>query len=135
VASLRAVPDEHVEVLQRLYAAWQAGGIDAVLDYIHPDFEAVVGPEVSIEPDVYRGHEGVRRWYDAFEGLEDVGMRPEGFIDAGERVLVPIVLSGRGAGSGIEVEQRAVQAWTVRDGKAVRVEAFPDLASARSADR
>jgi ketosteroid isomerase-like protein len=135
VASLRAVPEGQVEVLQRLYAAWQAGGIDAVLDFIHPDFEAVVGPEVSVEPDVYRGHEGVRRWFDAFEGLEDVGMRPEGFIEAGERVLVPIVLSGRGAGSGIEVEQRVVQAWTVRGGKAARAEAFPDLESARRAER
>ena len=126
---------ERIEVLQQIYAAWEAGGIDAVFDFIHPDIEVVVGPEVSIEPDVYRGHEGVRRWFDAFEGMEDVDMRPEGFIEDGERVLVPIVLSGRGAGSGIEVEQRAVQAWTVRDGKAVRVEAFADLESARMADR
>jgi ketosteroid isomerase-like protein len=135
VASLEAVPDERVEVLQRIYTAWETGGIDAVLELIDPEFEVVVGPEVSIEPDVYRGREGVRRWFDAFEGLEDVDLRPERFIDAGERVLVPVVLTGRGAGSGIEVEQRAVQVWTVRDGKAMRVEAFRDLESAREADR
>jgi ketosteroid isomerase-like protein len=135
VTSLESVATERVDVLQRIYAAWEAGGIEAVLEFIHPEVEVVVGPDVSIEPDVYRGHAGVRRWFDAFEGMEDVDMRPEEFIEEGERVLVPIVLSGRGAGSGIEVEQRAVQAWTVRDGKAVRVEAFADLESARMADR
>jgi ketosteroid isomerase-like protein len=135
VTSLEFVATERVEVLQQIYAAWEAGGIDAVLDFIHPDFEVVVGPEVSIEPDVYRGHAGVRRWFDAFEGMEDVDMRPEAYIEDGERVLVPIVLSGRGAGSGIEVEQRAVQAWTVCDGMAVGVEAFADLESARKGGR
>ena len=28
---------------------------------IDPEFEAVTAPELSAEPDVYRGHEGIRR--------------------------------------------------------------------------
>jgi ketosteroid isomerase-like protein len=122
-----------VEVLERLFAAYRERGVDGVLEFIDPEFEAVVGPELSAEPDVYRGHEGVRRYFAGFEGIEDVRLRPEAMIEDRGRVLVPIVLSGRGASSGIEVEQRVVQAWTVRDGKAVRVEAFTDLDSARGA--
>jgi ketosteroid isomerase-like protein len=107
--------------------------LEAGLDYIDPDFVAVIGPELSAEPDTYRGHDGVRRYFAGFAGMEDVLFTPEAFIEEGERVLVPIVLTGRGAASGIEVQQRVVQAWTVRSGKAVRVEAFVDLESAREA--
>jgi ketosteroid isomerase-like protein len=122
-----------VEVLERMFAAFEAGGLEAGLDYIDPDFVAVIGPELSAEPDTYRGHDGVRRYFAGFAGMEDVLFTPEAFIEEGERVLVPIVLTGRGAASGIEVQQRVVQAWTVRSGKAVRVEAFVDLESAREA--
>jgi ketosteroid isomerase-like protein len=124
-----------VEVLQRLYVAYSEGGIEAAMDYIDPEFETVVPPELSAEPDVYRGHDGLRRWFAGFEGMEDVRLEPESFIEHGEVVLVHAVLRARGAGSGIEVEQRVVQAWTVRDGKALRVESFRDLESARRAVR
>jgi ketosteroid isomerase-like protein len=122
-----------IEVLERMFAAFEEDGVDGALEYIDPEFVAVIGPELSAEPDTYRGHDGVRRYFAGFEGMEDVLLSPQGFIEEGERVLVPTVLSGRGAASGIEVEQRVVQAWTVRGGKAVRVEAFVDLASAREA--
>jgi ketosteroid isomerase-like protein len=124
-----------IEVLERMFAAFEDGGVEAALEYIDPEFVVVIGPELSAEPDVYRGHEGVRRYFAGFEGMEDVILTPQGFIEDGERVLVPIVLSGRGATSGIEVEQSVVQAWTFRRGKAVRVEAFADLDSAREATR
>jgi ketosteroid isomerase-like protein len=120
-----------VGVIERMYAALEEEGVEGLLGYIHPEFEGVVSPELSAEPDVYRGHAGMRRWFDGFEGLEDVRLSPEDFIGDGERVLVPVVLSARGAGSGIEVEQRVVQGWTVRDGLAVRVESFVDMESAR----
>lgn len=118
-------------MIERMYAALEEEGVEGLLGYIHPEFEGVVSPELSAEPDVYRGHAGMRRWFDGFEGLEDVRLSPEDFIGDGERVLVPVVLSARGAGSGIEVEQRVVQGWTVRDGLAVRVESFVDMESAR----
>jgi ketosteroid isomerase-like protein len=122
-----------VEVLERMFAAFRRGGIDAGLEFIDPEFEAVVGPETSAEPDVYRGHDGVRRYFASFEGIDDVVLRPQEFIPDRERVLVPMVLSGRGANSGIEVELHVVQAWRFRGGKALRVEVFPDLESARTA--
>jgi ketosteroid isomerase-like protein len=122
-----------VEILERMFAAYQAGGVEAALEFIAPDFEAVVGPEMSAEPDVYRGHDGVRRYFAGFEGIEDVRLTPEEFIEDGQRVMVPTVLSGRGASSGIEVEQRVVQAWQFRNGKALRLEVFTDLESAREA--
>jgi ketosteroid isomerase-like protein len=124
-----------VQVLERMFAAYRARGVEGALEFIDRDFEAIVGPEISAEPDVYRGHDGVRRYFAAFEGIEDVRLTPEGFVEDGERVLVPTVLTGRGASSGIEIEQRVVQAWRFRNGKAARVEVFTDLESAREAGR
>ena len=98
-------------MLERLFAAYRERGVDGVLEFIHPEFVAVVGPELSAEPDEYHGREGLRRYFAGFEGMEDVRLRPEAMIEEGDRVLVPFVLTGRGASSGIEVEQRAVQAW------------------------
>jgi ketosteroid isomerase-like protein len=122
-----------VEVLERLFAAYQERGVVGALEFIDPEFVAVIGPDFSAEPDTYRGHDGVRRYFAAFEGIDDVRLEAEAMIEEGQLVLVPMVLRGRGASSGIDVEQRVVQAWTVRGGKAVRVEVFADLESARRA--
>jgi ketosteroid isomerase-like protein len=79
-----------------------------------------------MEPDTYRGAEGVRRYFESFEdAMEDIRFVTEGeFIDAGDKVVVPFRLAARGKETGIEVEQPAVQVWTLKDGKAVRVEVF-----------
>jgi ketosteroid isomerase-like protein len=120
--------------MQEIYAAWQAGGAERLIDYVHQDFEGTVPPELSAEPDRYRGPDGVRRWFAGFEDtLDDVRIVPLEMIEAGDRVIVPVRLTARGAGSGIEVEQDVVQVWRFRDGKVVRLDAFPDLESAREA--
>ena len=38
-----------------------AGTSRRILALAHTDFEAVVPPELSAEPDTYRGHDGIRR--------------------------------------------------------------------------
>jgi ketosteroid isomerase-like protein len=51
-------------------------------------------------------------------------VEPEQFIDAGERVVVLVRLSARGRGSGISLERPDGMVWTVRNGKAVRLDYF-----------
>src|SRR5262249_58783862 len=70
------------------------------------------------------GHEGFLRSTDeAREAFEDFQVEPEDFIDAGDTVVVPVRISGRGRGSGIETEIRLAHPWGVRsDGKGVRSE-------------
>src|SRR5215211_1865104 len=122
----------NVDRVRGIYQAFDAGGIEAIVEHLHPDVEGRVAPELSPEPDTYRGLEGVRRWFAGFEGsIDDVRIEPADFVEDGERVLVPISLKGRGAGSGIEVTQEAVQAWSFRDGKVARVDGYPDMESAR----
>ncbi|HEX2436449.1 MAG TPA: nuclear transport factor 2 family protein [Solirubrobacterales bacterium] len=118
--------EENVELVKRGFDAFAREGWRALLPFLHPEFEAITSPDVAMEPDTYRGTEGVRRYFESFEdAMEDIRFVTEGeFIDAGDKVVVPFRLAARGKETGIEVEQPAVQVWTLKDGKAVRVEVF-----------
>jgi ketosteroid isomerase-like protein len=126
--------NESVDVLRRGFEALAAGGVEALLPFIDPDFVATVPPGLSVEPDTYRGPEGVRRYFDSFyEAVDEVRFEPEQFIARGDRVVVPTRVLVRGRGSGAEVTQRVTQVWTLRDGRAIRLDVYPTLADALEA--
>ncbi len=60
-------------------------------------------------------------------------MTPEEFIDAGNRVVVRAYFRGRGRGSGLEVDTRFYELYTLRGGKIVRVDEFTGLEEALEA--
>ena len=126
--------NENVELLRRGLVALRSAGYEALLPYIHPEFVATVPPALSVEPDTYRGREGVRRYFESFyEVIDEVRFEPEDFIPAGERVVVPLAVVVRGRGSGAEAVQRVVQVWEFRDGLAAGVEVFATLTEALAA--
>jgi ketosteroid isomerase-like protein len=89
---------------------------------------------MSAEPDVYEGHDGARRYFAGFDGLiEDVRFEPLEFLEDGDAVIVWLRLTGRGAASGIEVEQHAAVVTWVKDGKVAGMEPHPDVETARQA--
>ena len=122
---------ENVEVVRRGFEALSAGGVEAILPLIHAEFEATTPPGLAAEPDTYRGHEGVRRYFESFyEAMDRVEFRPERFLAVGEFVVVPMTLRARGRTTGIETEQRLVQIWELEDGKAIRIQVFATLEEA-----
>jgi ketosteroid isomerase-like protein len=124
----------NVDRLREGFEAFNRDGVEAILELIDPDFEAKTPPELSVEPDTYRGHEGVRRYFESFyDVMEYVQLNPTEFIDAGDDVVIPMVVSVKGRDTGIEVDQHVVQVWTMRDGKAVRVRAYAGKAEALKA--
>jgi ketosteroid isomerase-like protein len=128
------VSDETVEAVKSGFEALKRGDVDELVRLIHPDFEFTTPASLSIEPDTYRGEEGVRRYFDSFyDAMDDIRFIPDEFIDAGDRVVVPIELRARGKETGIEVEQRLVQVWSVRDGKAAGIEIYATLEEALEA--
>jgi ketosteroid isomerase-like protein len=79
------------------------------------------------EPDTYRGHGGIRRYFETFqEAMDDINFEGVRFWDAGEQVVVSV----RPKQTAIPVEQRAALVWTVRDGRATAVRAFASLSQA-----
>jgi ketosteroid isomerase-like protein len=121
------VPEENVELARRAYAALAEEGVEAMLAFADPDFEVTTPPTLASEPDTYRGHDGVRRWFGAFgDGLEGVYFEGREYIPAGDKVLVETILHARGRSTGIDVEQRAFVLWTVREGLVVKAVVFAE---------
>lgn len=130
----RAVSEDNTEIMRRAYEAYAERGVDGFLEFIHPDFELVTPPGLALEPQTYRGHEGVRRYFDSFyDAVDEIRFEPEDFIGVGDKVIVPFRLTTRGRASGIETSMTAVQVCQIRDGKAVRFDVYPTVETARAA--
>jgi ketosteroid isomerase-like protein len=125
---------ENIEVVRKVNVAFNSGDLDAILTVIHPDFETTVPPEFSVEPDTYRGHDGIRRYFDSFNAeMEDIRFEQEDVREVDGSVVVALRLEARGRTTAIPVEQRLVQVWTVREGMALRVRNFATLREALAA--
>ena len=123
--------DENREVLRAGLAAINSGDIDRIVDFVDPQFEVTVPAELSAEPDIYRGPEGIRRYFETFQdAMEDIHFAAERSWEAGEHVVVSFRLTARGKQTGIPVEQRAVFVWTLRERQAIAVRAFASLPEA-----
>ena len=62
-------------------------------------------------------------WADAWD---DWGMEVEDYLDAGERVVVILTQRGRSKATGIPVEMRFAQVWTLRDGQGISMYLYAD---------
>jgi ketosteroid isomerase-like protein len=128
------VADADIEVVRAGFAALSEDGVEGLIRFIHPQFETTTTPQFSAEPDTYRGHDGIRRYFDSFyDAMDEIRFEPGEFRDAGGRVIVPVTLTARGRTTRIEVKQEVVMAWTVRDGQAVGLELFATLDEALDA--
>jgi ketosteroid isomerase-like protein len=105
---------DNVEIFQRLIAAWNEGGIDAVLEFYADDAE-------FFDPDMpgdgtARGREGVRRTLETLTGgNETTEIQAFEMIPVGDRVVALIRTYAR-AESGAEIEMNDGHALTFRDG-------------------
>jgi ketosteroid isomerase-like protein len=116
---------ENVALVRTAMDSFNLDGVDAIADQISPDFETTTPPSLSVEPDTYRGPEGVRRWFDAWEGtMDEVRFDVDELVDAGDRVIAVSRMVARSHTTGIEVEQAVALVWTVRDGRAVRLDPY-----------
>jgi ketosteroid isomerase-like protein len=124
------MPPESIEIVLRLINAWSQRDLEAALAEMHPQCE--IRPVEATE--TLRGHDGVaaafRDWFEAFERFT---IEPEDFIAHGDRVLVPMRQRARGKGSGLEIEERFFQLFTLRDQKVFRFEEYSEEADARKA--
>jgi ketosteroid isomerase-like protein len=128
------VSRENLEIVQRGFEAFNAQGVEGILPFIDSEFEATTPPDLASEPDTYRGHDGLRRWFDSFyEVMDEIRWDGHDFHEAGDRVVVEFTLRARGKTTGLDFGQDAVMVWELRDGKAVRVDLYPTLDEAMSA--
>lgn len=129
-----SIGNENLEIVKGGFEAFNRDGVEGLLPFVHPDFEATTPPELASEPDTYRGHDGVRRYFDSFyEVMEDIRWESHQFHVVGDRVVVEFTLHARGKSTGLDFGQEAVQVWELRDGKGIGLELYPTLDEAMSA--
>jgi ketosteroid isomerase-like protein len=132
VRRLQPAPDVDIAQLVRsddINARW----VETVTSVFHSDFECVM-MSATEGPTTYVGLDGLRdAWLDWTAPWARYRTEIEQLIDAGDRVVVLVRDFGRRAGGGYEVVFSAATVWSVRDGKVVRAEFFPDRARALEA--
>jgi ketosteroid isomerase-like protein len=122
-----------IEMLRAGYEAFNRGDWDSVFRHASPDFALRTADRVT-NPGTYRGPEEARRFFeDLFEPFEEVVTEPQEFFERGDRILVLVLVRSRPRGSSAVVENRIAHLWTMRDGKAVRFQIFPERARALEA--
>jgi ketosteroid isomerase-like protein len=126
------VAETNVEIVRRGFEALNSGDIEAGLAHFHPDIEFRTVDWVDAE--VYVGHDGVRRLYTSLsEMFDEYRVEPREVIDLGDHVVVPVRQTGRGQGSGIEVDVEFCMLYTFEGDQITRIDNFRETAEALKA--
>jgi ketosteroid isomerase-like protein len=110
------------DVVRAVYAAHNRGELDESRHFLSPDLEWVL-PASGLHGEVLRGPDALMHELKSeLEAFSQIRREPLELEERGERVVGVIAASVRGRLSGIELEERALHAFTVRDGMIVRAE-------------
>jgi ketosteroid isomerase-like protein len=125
---------ENVERTRQGFEAFNRGDMEVVVEFLHPDVEIHASEDVG-EPGTYHGRDGFVEWNRVWmEAWRDFSVELEEIEELDEEnILVHVVQSGRGRGSGLEVSQRVTYLFTLRDGYAARLHIYADRDSAVAA--
>jgi ketosteroid isomerase-like protein len=116
----------NVEVVRRLYEAFNQGALDSVLEGANPDVEFDASQRLPDE-DVMRGRDAYRRFVErTFETWERFHVELDELLDAGDAVVAILLISGVGKASRVAVEERTAHVLWLRDGRPYRVKVFVD---------
>ena len=120
---------ENVAIVRRGYELFAANDLEGASALFSADAEVADEGGLGVAdtaPGTRYGPEGfLRASEEALEAFEDYRIEAEDFIDAGEAVVVPVRISGRGRASGANLEMRLAHLWVFRDdGKVIRGEVY-----------
>lgn len=152
--------ERNVEIVRSLHDAFNEVGMEVVRDALAEGFTPADPPPAFgrlgdlqlelIDPDVFvrplaskfslpdmppgsefRGWEGwTAFWRDWLEPWEDWWYEISNLADAGDHVVLDLEIRARGRESGIPVDVKLSQVWTLRDGKIVGLTVFDTRAEA-----
>jgi ketosteroid isomerase-like protein len=111
---------ENVKVVREAWDAYSGGDYDRIAGFHDPHIVVV-----TLEDGAAYGNNAVlanyERWDEAWEGAET---SLEEVLGHGDRVFVAARFHARGRASGVEVETRLYEVYTVRDGKVLRIDEY-----------
>jgi ketosteroid isomerase-like protein len=125
--------EENVEILRRHNEAWNRRDLTTLLALWRSDAEIDWSRSRGPLKGVYRGHEGLKTfWNEFWSTFEVVDVEFHGFTQAGSNVVVPNTAHMRGR-EGVEVIARSTYVYTVENGEITRLRMFQERAEALEA--
>ena len=126
--------EEHLTVVRSAYAAFGRGDLDAVLAVFHPEIAWLTPATLPWSRGEYHGHQGVMEYFASFLAhLEEPRIVPDELLVCGERVVALGFERARARATGVAFAAAFAHIWTLRDGRAVRLQGIVDTAAIRQA--
>jgi len=117
---------ENVELVRQAFDRLNRGDVEGVVELCDEKFVIDMSERV-FNPAVYRGHDGIRRFYgDVMEVWEHYEWIVEDALTSRDAVVAMLHCLGRGRGSGLEIDWRVAWIWTVRDGRGISLRFYRD---------
>jgi ketosteroid isomerase-like protein len=105
------------EIVASIYDRWNRHEGDPTLDLFHPEVEIHQMAKIFDSEGTFHGHEGlIRSGKELAEVWKEITWEPEEWIEAGDRLVVPLIATGLASLSGIEAETRFTHVWRIEDG-------------------
>ena len=125
---------ENVELVHQANDAFNRRDLDALLALADPDVEYFPRILELEGGGPYRGHDGIRSWWETWLGIApDFSTEIEDIRDLGDVTVVRVRLRGHGIGSGATMDQTAWQVAEWRQKKCVQWRTFTSEAEALEA--
>lgn len=116
---------DRIEIINHFLGAWNQGDVDAVLEHITEDGEW--HPVVVIEREVFRGHDGFRRFIEGWMATwESWNLEVEELREYGDQLLAFTRVRAKGRGSGVELDQPMAHLFAFRGDLLRRGDSFFD---------
>jgi ketosteroid isomerase-like protein len=112
---------ENVEIVRQSLDAYSRRDVETLRALADPDIELDWSASRGWIAGVYRGFDEVLRFYsDYFDAFEEIVIKPDRFIEAGDSVVIPNISHQRGR-DGVEVSARSTLVFTIRSGRTIRI--------------
>jgi ketosteroid isomerase-like protein len=126
------VSEEYVAAVRRSLDGWNRGDFDECISIAHPEIEWVsdLSQRLSGSQTVYRGLEGMRRYWDEWHSIWTVTLDVKEIVDLGDTVLALATTHARGGASGATLQQPVAYVFEFEDRMARWVRSYmePDRA-------
>lgn len=121
----------HQDLIHAVYDAWRENDLDALLETLDPEIEfRTSGAYPDLEP-VYRGHDGMRAFWEAIRApWEWFHLYVERIVEGHDRAAVAVHFRARGRGSGVKTELHQGHAMHFKGGRLQKLSAHASFEQA-----
>ncbi len=130
---MQGMTPSNIERLAHAFAGWGRDEPANMADILHRDCELVV-PDSIPYGGTFHGPDAVIGWFtrDLWQWFDEFSSTPEGFIDGGDQIVVPVHVEAR-TRHGRSVDVHNVWIYEFSEGELIRGRVYADTALLRDA--